>query len=512
MTINGKEFYAVTKHGNINSQNIDIPSFTTQIPAVRETNASFKLQGSPSSLEFYYDLDSFDTEIFTIEASGIDKAVKEIEILESKPLPFKLDFKETLLPSFISLHFEELKMKVAKGLIFNSLPSNYTYDSTSGILTVSNFDCPEKSFSLSLTANGIDLTKSGTKITDGKFKYSDEMRVMGGRLKVTIDPSGISAGAFQPSQEINFNIKTTTGTFEATYFTGKVEYRLTGEGLNISPVNLTGIPDFLNQEGTDLKLANPQIYLNLNNPVADYNLFYETGLQLVAVRPSGRTPYSPDNGKLIATKPLNPGPYNFLLSPSPADPLPEYAANLEHIQFTGLSDILSGEKLPEQIEINLLDPGLPYQSVKRFELGQSIPGIAGSYDFIAPIALKTGSKIIYSDTKDGWNDEDIDKIKISTLEIEADVVSTIPLEAKLVAYPLAVGNKEITGAKAECVIPAATKGSHIVIRMAGPIEHLDGVTFQAILSPGSEEALSPQQTITLNNIRAKVSGSYTTDF
>mgnify|MGYP001637396108 CR=1 FL=1 len=519
VTINGREFYAVTKHGDINSQSIDIPVFSTTTPDVPETNAAFKLElqqpatrAAQPTLEFFYDLDSFDPQVFKIEASGIDEAVREIKILESKPMLLKLEFKETQLPSYISLYFNELKMRIAKGLIFNSLPSNYTYDPNSGDLTITGLDCPDKSFTLSLTANGIDFTKSDTEIKNGHFQYSDEVEVISGRLKTTVDLSAVSATDFSPTQEIDFNVKTTIGSFEATHFTGMVEYHLTGDGLNISPVDLTGIPEFLGQEGTDLKLANPQIYLNLNNPVAAYNLYYQTGLQLVAGRQQSSIAYSPDNGKLIATAPLNPGPYNFLLSPAPADPLPEYAAGLQHIPFSGLSEILSGDGLPQLIEIKLINPELPYQAVDRFELGQPISGISGTYDFIAPIALKNGSKIIYSDSKDGWNDEDIDKINISVLQVEADVTSTIPLDANLVAYPLAVGNKKITGAKAECTIPANAKDNHIVIKMTGPIEHLDGITFEAVLSPGSEDSLSPQQTITLKNLRAKVSGSYTTEF
>ena len=52
-----------------------------------------------------------------------------------------------------------------------------------------------------------------------------------------------------------------------------------------------------------------------------------------------------------------------------------------------------------RIEINLLNPGLPLQIVNRFELGKPIEGISGSYDFIAPVALKSGSTIIYGDSK-----------------------------------------------------------------------------------------------------------------
>lgn len=518
VSINGQEFYAVTQHGDINSQSIDIPTFKGFSPTIAETNATFKLQAPEMntradlhSLEYWYNLTDFDPQSVSIKAEGIDDAVKDILMLESKPMTFKVTFHETDLPSFIDLYFEKLELGILKGLQLSSLPSNYSYDPTSGVLTITDIDCPDKTATISITATGIDFTKNDTKVQDGTFDFSGEVRLISGVLKTVINLS--QAETFTPSLHVNFNVKTVVDPFEATHFTGNVEYHLTGDGLNIAPVTLNDIPDFLNQEGTDLKLANPQIYLNLNNPVANYNLYYQTGLELVSVREEGQTSYSPNDGKLIATEAYNPGPYNFVLSPQmPSSPLDDYASHLQHIPFTGLSDVLSGDGLPEQIEINLLNPGLPFQKVVNFELGNPIEGISGTYDFIAPIALKNGSTIVYSDSKDGWNDEDIDKIKISTLEIEADVTSTIPLEASLVAYPLAVGGKRIPGVKATGSIPANAKGEHIIIKMEGIIEHLDGVTFEATIHPGSDDALAPTQTIRLENLRARVSGSYTTDF
>lgn len=518
VTVNGQEFYAVTQHGDISSQSIDIPAFTTFSPTIAETNATFELQlpdintrADLPSLEYRYNLKGFDPQPVSIKAEGIDEAVKDILMLESKPMTFKVTFRETELPSFIDLYFEKLELEILKGLQFTSLPSNYSYNPTSGILTLTDIACPDKTATIALTATGIDFTKNDTKVQNGNFDFTGEVRLLSGVLKTVINLSQIES--FTPSAKVNFNVKTVVDPFEATHFTGNVEYHLTGNGLDIAPVTLNDIPDFLNQPGTDLKLANPQIYLNLNNPVANYNLYYQTGLELVSVRGENKTPYSPDNGKLIATEVYNPGPYNFVLSPKePTSPLEDYASRLQHIPFTGLSDVLSGDGLPEQIEINLLNPGLPFQKVVRFELGNPIDGISGSYDFIAPIALKNGSTIVYSDSKDGWNDEDIDKIKITTLEIEADVTSTIPLEASLVAYPLAVGGNRIPGVKAYGEIPANANGKHIIIKMEGTIEHLDGVTFEATVHPGSENTLAPNQTIRLENLRAKVSGSYTTDF
>ena len=519
VTVNGKEFYAVTQHGDINSQSINIPTFAPHSLSIPETNAAFELnipnldtKSKITPLEFYYDLKEFDPQPVNIVASNIDESVREILMLESKPMNFRVSFQETELPDYIDLKFEKLELELLKGMQLQSLPSNYSYDPVSGILTLSNIECQNKTAEIAITAIGFDFTKNNTEIKNGSFDYSGEVKLISGLLKTTINPDHVNPD-FTPTANVNFNVKTTIDPFEATHFTGKVEYHLTGSGLDIDPVTLNDIPDFLNQEGTDLSLSNPQIYLNLNNPVADYNLYYSTGLELVSVRGEEKSSFTPDNGQRIATEPLNAGPYNFVLSSkNPASPLDQYATRLQHIPFTGLSDILSGEGLPEQIEINLINPGLPLQTVSRFELGKPIDGITGSYDFLAPIALKTGSTIVYGETKDGWNDEDIDKIKITTLEIEADVTSTIPLEASLVVYPLSVDGSRIPGVKAHGSIPANAKGEHIKIMLEGTIEHLDGIHLEATIHPGSADALAPTQTITLENLRARVSGSYITEF
>ena len=52
----------------------------------------------------------------------------------------------------------------------------------------------------------------------------------------------------------------------------------------------------------------------------------------------------------------------------------------------------------------------------------------------------------------------------------------------------------------------------INIRITGEIKNLDGIIFTATVLPTSNEALAPSQTITLSNLRAKVSGNYTKEF
>ena len=516
VTIDGKEFYAVTQHGEFNSQAIDIPQFGVNTPDVAPTNATFDLftpmatKAASDPVSFEYHLHDFTSQKVEFNGTNIDESVKALYSLTSLPANLSVTLTAIDVPSFASVSFSSITLNILKGLKFSNIPSNYNYDPNTGVLAITNLDNSSNITVISLNLEGIDLTKYDTNVTNGVFAINDQLDITSSVIKVEIDPTKIPAN-YTPNNIITFSVKTNIDDLTVTHVSGEVEYKLEGDGLNIAPVDLTDIPDFLNQDGSNLKLANPQIYINLNNPVAPYNLYYQTGLKFTAVRESGSATFEPDNNKLIATRPNNAGPYNFLLAPSQTTPLPDYSANLEFIQFSSLSNLLSGNGLPDAIDIELINPGIPLQSVIDFELGKQIDGISGTYDFLAPIALNDGSVIVYSDKKDGWYSDDLDKLTIDVLQVDADVTTTLPLEAKLTAYPIDINGNRINQSKAEIILPANANGDHITIKMEGPIKDLDGIEFTAIVTPGSNEALAPSQTITLKNLKAKVSGVYTFD-
>lgn len=510
--IDGKSFYAIRETGSINSSSIDIPVFTAPAPSVAPAYATFKLLNTrANTVDFVYNLSSFKPSIVDLKATNVDSSVKSVNSIEIDPMTISVDLEATGFGSNVTMEFQTLSLQFLKGLTFRSIPSNYTYDPKSGILKINRLSCPNHKANITLEATAIDFTASGSKLQNGTLDFSSEIKPLDGSIKLSYQFNGSTQ---VPASSIEFTVTTTCAEMVARYITGQIQYALEGDGLDIAPVTLTDIPDFLNQTGTDLRLANPQIYLSLTNPLAADNLYYSTGMQLTAVRGSDRTSYSLDNNGVVKVTSDSYSPHNFVLSPStPANPLPEFAQGLQHVQFTGLSNILAGKGLPEEIEINLINPGLPTQDVTRFQLGKQIEGISGTYEFLAPLALKDGSVIIYSETEDGWYDEDLEKLIISALEIEADATSTLPLNAKLSGYPIDVNGHRIPGVTIEATeIPANAQGQHIVIRTTGEIRNLDGITFEAVITPGSDEALGPNQTIRLENLRARVSGSYTTDF
>ena len=165
--------------------------------------------------------------------------------------------------------------------------------------------------------------------------------------------------------------------------------------------------------------------------------------------------------------------------------------------------------LPTEIKINVLDPQVPHQSVDDFILGRNIPGVNGKYNFMAPLALNDGSMIIYTDTQDGWNDEDVDAITITHLSASIDVTNLLPFDGELTAYPIDVNGNRIQGVEVKSSkIEAGTKDVPVTIEMTGTITHLDGVTFIARLNSANRDPLTPSETITLKNIRVKVSDYY----
>ena len=177
--------------------------------------------------------------------------------------------------------------------------------------------------------------------------------------------------------------------------------------------------------------------------------------------------------------------------------------------YTSLSNILSGNGLPTQIDISITDPQIPQHRVSDFRLGSYAP-IEGNYTLYAPLALGEGSQIVYTDTEDGWNDEDIDKVTVTELSVTASVSTNLPFNVTLTGYPVDINGNQINDVEIDGAdIKANASGQEVKIHITGTVTHLDGIRFEArATAPKNSQALSPSQEISLKNIRATVSGYY----
>jgi hypothetical protein len=511
VNIDGKEYYAIVSEGSFCPNPVKVATFTAAAPSINSTSeilfpgAEAKGKGAAQSLTFSIQRDE---QPFIYHFSGIDDAVHSAKSVLTKDTYMKISVDMSALASNTqNITIKDLKLSLPKGL--TATTDKGSYDKNSGLLTIPELPLSNGKGDITLDITGLDFLANGAAID-----YNAHALTM--NSAIVVESGYITANLKENGSEPNSTtlfIHYDFSPITATAFSGEVQYDV--KGINIDPIRLTDIPKFLSQEGTEIFLTNPQIYLKMHNMVADSKLRFSTGLRFTANRANAQSlTFTPDEEVYVGYA-NGSGPYNFVLSPTnPASPLEGYSANLKHVSFSSLSDLLGGASgIPSSINVEAVNPQVPLQSVENFRLGTEYASQKDSYEFFAPLSLKTGSMIIYSDTYDGWNDEDVDAITINKLTVTANVTSELPLEADVIAYPIdkegnVINNVEIQGGK----LPADADNYELTLSSTGVITHLDGVRIEARVLSGDNNALAPAQTITLRNIKAKVSGSYTKKF
>ena len=405
----------------------------------------------------------------------------------------------------IEYELSKLRILMPKGLQVNPV-AGYDYNPGSGVLTIDKVGVKNGKGAISLEITGMELTDEA-RFENQKLIYESSITFQEATLSVK------SGSTSLVPQLVRFNINSTLTALHITSFSGDVHYDLTGEGLDIPSVSLGDLPDFLSQGNTTLRLANPQLYVGVeSNPVAEYGLNFSTGMRLTKIYGQSATgSYEPERRIETSTDKYGAGPYDFVLSPTDPKSYPDqFAKNIEHIPFPGMSDVLDGAGLPDRIEIELLKPEIPTHRVAHFKL-QEYSALKGHYEFLAPLAFKPeGTVIIYRDTFDDWGSEDLDKLELNAISVDADALSTLPLDAELHITPLA---DEISDLKvSDVILKASSDTQHITLSVTGTIRNFKGITIEAVVNPANEDVIAPDQTITLTNLKAKVSGSYITDF
>ncbi len=530
MEINGEMVYALSEDGDFSSDRIFVESFTCPSPELGYSTSVLEMAPVQQSarraggVTVCYTIGEMGHDL-VYETADVDPSIESIESITTEPMEFKVTMSLVdVRVDILSVYVTDLVLQMPKGLKVDPEANEGSYDPATGLWTIARKEVesgvtrPE----VCLVATGIDFVAAGCDITPERtFTYDGAFKVLSGKLYVTPDLSGGVSGSL--TQKVEFRVDYTLSDIKATTFTGRVKYSF--DGMSIDPVDITGIPDFLSKPGTDIYLANPQIYLQVDNPVGNYGLSYSAGFSLSAQRDGEPdVTFTPDGGGITVGSSLGvAGPYNFVLSPSAEGlAVPEgYGSGLEHVAFSSLGGLLAAPagyegSLPKRIGIDVVNPGIPSQHVSDFVLNTYIEGVSGKYRLVAPLALVGETDIVYSDKTDGWfGDDSDDTLAIESLEVTATADNGAPASVTLTAYPLDRQGRDIAGAViSSTVLEPSRAGQQVVIKMEmkEAVTGVDGVRFEARIGGGSGAALSPDQTIVLNDIKARVSGYYLTKF
>lgn len=526
---NGKPIYAIKKDGSFNSDDISVAAFVIPQPMMNPVEATLPFSDKLSSdfPDLSEAIPDFEVVVggyvivpdelpgipFSSTTENIDDAIHSIDDV-GVTTTFTATFQTKGLVNFAkNTSLVNLILQMPEGLFgsFEYKGKKYPIDQN-GVLDLTGVEIDPNSkgdFVFTFGIDFIDAKKANIEIyyDNHSLTFENEIKVLDGVIVLK------NTAASSLPKEIGFVFQPELDDIYVNSFSGEFEYNI--KDLNISPIDLSSLPDFLNQTGTKIRLEFPHIYLSIMNPLNKYGIGFKSGLEMTAVNGEATWSTEPDGGQLIeltATSQDSDGNYlpnNILLVPDTLKHYYEGYTNLDVIGFSGLKDILAetGESIPRSIEVSLIDPKMPIQMVNGFHLGEDLDAVEGSYTFYAPLQLSDGSVIAYTDTIDGWNDEDVDAITISKVVLEFDATTDLPYEVILSIVPINAKAAEI--AKCEPItLKANAKDEPVQLIIDGEIKHLDGIKIKAKVTSQSTDAMSPDMNLIVKNSKLTLTGYY----
>lgn len=421
--------------------------------------------------------------------------------------------------AFEQMTFKDVVLSLPKGLT----TAKSGYNATTGLLSVGDIVLAPgvKKYMLSIPVTAVDLTKWGADFSfmpaasgnNGSMHMRGKLGIQSGSAVITL-----KLGSHKPST-IDFVMSPVLGSIEVNTFSGRIDYTL--DSFNVPSVNISDLPDLLTDRETSLVLGNPQLYLSVNNPVANYGLTATTGLVLTPMANGvARAECGLNSGQTIAigTDKGAAGRYSFCISPEQPKQFYTGYEGSTQVLAAAFRNLIAGEGIPNAINVTL--PGAKVSgNVTNFKLGQSLGKFEGKYQLYCPLSFGDGSRLVYNTTETGWWSEDLAKVTVSSLQVKATVKNTLPFTVTLSGYPMSlVGGQDVQAVDAvtgkgvvikEVTIPGNSE-TPVVIETVGAFNNLDGIHIvaRAKVEQGGQ-VLSPDNTIKLSNVRATVTGSFT---
>lgn len=282
--------------------------------------------------------------------------------------------------------------------------------------------------------------------------------------------------------------------------------------MDIKPVTIDNLPDFLSDSEVRLDVKNPMIFLSLNNQTP-----VETGITGALSSYKNGQPLA---GPIpITIEPINPNEdQRFCLSPEGTT-----ETGVTNIKVPGLTQLI--ERIPDEIRFDV-DIAATNKEVE-VELNKDY-SISTGYSLNVPFVFGPNLSIVYKDTIDGWQN-DLEDYEIKTVNVTSKVVNRVPLDLVFTAEAITTDATSGHVTLNEVSIKVKTNGSEtdntikagnaqgvetpIVIEIKevteGGIKKLDGLILRAVAKSGQGNEvnrLNENQTIQLKEIKLKVPG------
>ena len=353
------------------------------------------------------------------------------------------------------------------------------------------------------------IDNNGSINMDGYFDLGIEANV------TRVPTSALTIGANVNVNDIT--LKSATGIFDPE--------------INISSlgdVTVTGVPDFLSEDGVRADLDNPQIILSIQN---DMDAAAKVSAKVISTK----------NGQNLATVQLPemnickttvaPVTKICICRHKTAELTAQYgAANVYEV--SNLATLIN-QHIPDHVQITDVETRADLSQEMTIEFGHNY-NVVPSYEIYAPLAFAEDAVIEYADDFDGWND-DLDDLELSEgtyVRLTADAQNLVPATLIVEATPLGLEGADISNLIEVNVKKGTVKASadgvtavnsplEIELRekVKGGLQKLDGLSYK-VKGKASHDGTtvtginlnSEKHTLKLENIKVKLVGKVIGNF
>lgn len=315
----------------------------------------------------------------------------------------------------------------------------------------------------------------------------------------------------------NITLKSATGIFDPE--------------INISSlgdVSVTGVPDFLSEDGVRADLDNPQIILSIKN---DMDAAAKVSAKVISTKNDQNLAIVQLPEMNICKTTVAPVTKICICRHKTAELTAQYgAANVYEV--SNLATLIN-QHIPDYVQITDVETKADLSQEMTIEFGRYYK-VVPSYEIYAPLAFAEDAVIEYADDFDGWND-DLDDLELSEgtyVRLTADAQNLVPATLIVEATPLGVGGTDISNLIEVNVKKGTVKASadgvtavnsplEIELRekVKGALQKLDGLSYK-VKGKASHDGTtvtginlnSEKHTLKLENINVKLVGKVIGNF
>lgn len=459
--------------------------------------------------------------VMMFEYHGNDKAVKslnEAKINENEngtEISIRLDF-SNISTAVSNIESATLTLPAYLSISQVNGNSNGVPTHNGSKVTITNISTA-RPLELSLKTQKLDFTNNQND--HGRLSINNGAIDLTGYFSIAMQCNVTGAMPDNPTIKAKIGVADRTITMNSAtgIFDPKINLNSLGE------VDVTGLPDFLDDDDVVADLDNPQILLTVNN---DMDVAATVSATVISTK-EGRELARVTLPEMSVAKN---GLSKICICRQKTSELNQQYGEANVYAVSNLSTLIN--RIPDHIKI------VDVNAHAKPEVATIVFGkeyhVKPSYEVNAPLAFGEKANIVYEDSFTGWND-DIDELDLAEgtyIEVTANVENKIPAYLTVKAYPVdAQGNKIEDKLLIEIPdeVAASTDGTTAVTtpitmkitpKVKNSLKQLDGLVFRLEGSAKSANgnkvtgiSLNEREhTLKLNDIKVKIVGKIIGDF